>query len=66
MKSRKEQRRATKSDEKQQKATKSNKKQQRTIGAGKTKTGKKKPIRAMKGTKSPNGNQALGSNYYVV
>ena len=29
------------------------------IGAGKTKTGKKKSRRATKGTKSPNGNQAL-------
>ena len=31
------------------------------IGAGKTKTGKKKPRRAMKGTKSRNGNQAIES-----
>ena len=29
------------------------------IGAGKTKPGNKKPKRAAKGTKSPNGNQAL-------
>ena len=73
MKSQKEQRRATKSNEKQQKATKSNKKATTDIGAGKTKTGKKKPKdeqrkkkpkdekakrRATKGTKSPNGNQA--------
>ena len=29
------------------------------IGAGKTKTGKKKPRRATKGTQSLNGNQAL-------
>ena len=50
--------RATTGNEKQQKASKKNKKQQR---AGKTKTGKKKPRRAMKGTKCPNGNQALHS-----
>ena len=59
MKSQKEQRRAAKSNEKQQKATKSNKKKTMDIGAGKTKMGKKKPRRAMKGTQSLNGNQAL-------
>ena len=54
--------RATTGNEKQWKAAKSYEEQQKAttdIRAGKTKTGKKKPRRAMKGTKSPNGNQAL-------
>ena len=58
MKSLKEQRRAKK---KQRKAAKSYEEQQKAttdIGAGKTKTGKKRPKRATEGTKSPNGNQA--------
>ena len=64
LRSQKKQRRERKSNEKQQKATKSNKKQQRTSlekrkRARKTKTGMKKLRRATKGTKSPNGNQAL-------
>ena len=46
------QRKAAKSYEEHQKAT-------TDIGAGKTKTGKKKPRRATKGKKYPNGNQAL-------
>ena len=49
-------------NEKQWKAAKSYEEQQKAttdIGAGKTKTGKKKQRRATKGTKSPNGNQAL-------
>ena len=52
MKSNKEQRKAAKGNEEQQKAKKG-------IWAGKTKTGNKKPQRATKGKKSPNGNQAL-------
>ena len=54
--------RATTGNEKQWKAAKSYEEQQKAttdIRAGKTKTGKKKPRRATKGTKSPNGNQAL-------
>ena len=51
-----------KSNEKQQKATNSIKKVTTDIGAGKIKTGKKKPRRAKKGTKSANGNQALASH----
>ena len=35
------------------------------IGAGKTKMGKKKPRQAMKGTKSPNGNQPLYSRKFL-
>ena len=49
-------------NEKQWKPAKSYEEQQKAttdIGAGKTKTGKKKPRRAMKGTKSPNGSQAI-------
>ena len=48
----KNQRKAAKSYEEQQKAT-------TDIGAGKIKTGKKRPKRATESTKSPNGNQAL-------
>ena len=60
MKSEKEQGRATKSNERQQlKATKSNKKQQRTSELEKPKRARKKARRATKGTKSPNGSQAL-------
>ena len=56
IKSNGEQRKAMKCSKKydeQQKAT-------MDIGAGKTKTCKKKPRRAAKGTKSPSGNQAVG------
>ena len=51
-KTKKEQQRATKSNEKKQKATKNNKKQKVT-------SEQEKPKWAMKGTKSPNRNQAL-------
>ena len=53
--------RATTGNEKQWKAAKSYEEQQKAtmdIGPGKTKTGKKKPRRATKATKSPIGNQA--------
>ena len=56
MKNQKEQRRATKSNEKQQIATKSNKKQKRTSKL-------EKPKQGIKGTKNPNGNQAIESTY---
>ena len=60
------QQRATKSNEEQLNATKSNEKQKKTDIVGqKTKTGNKKPKQATKGTKSPNGNQALSYCSFV-
>ena len=58
MKNQKELQRAMKSNEKQEKAMKSNKKQKRTSELEKPKQAIKKPKRAAKGTKGPNGNQA--------
>ena len=51
--------RATKNNEKAAKSYEERQKATTDIGTGKAKTGKKKPKRATKGTKSPNGNQAL-------
>ena len=61
--------RATTGNEKQRKAAKSYEEQQKAttdIGAGKTKTDKKKPRRATKETKSPNGNQALKGHSSIL